>query len=160
MEVGGVDGTAPAVVQQGGIDHGGVGRKGHGSGEAIEEDAGHERTLGVLGDLLLDDGGHSDGGGHVGAVEAELGADLSEAVDHGGKYLERGGVAGEAVGVGEEIAFERVGAGAGGEEVGDELGVLALGGEEGVTFGEAGGLGCGGDVEDVIALGEPVSAWV
>ena len=67
-------------------------------------------------------------------------ADLAEAVDHGGEHLERGGVAGEAVGVGKEVAFERFGVGAGGEEVGDELGVLAFGGEEVVAFGEAGGF--------------------
>ena len=65
---------------------------------------------------------------------------LAEAVDHGGEDLERGGVAGEAVGVGEEIAFEGFGVGVRGEQVGDELGVLAFGGEEVVAFGEAGGL--------------------
>ena len=44
--------------------------------------------------------------------------------------------------------------GGGGEEVGDELGVAALGGEEIVALGEAGGFDCGGDVEDVVALGD------
>ena len=38
-------------------------------------------------------------------------SDLAEAMDHGGEDLERGGVAGEAVGVGEEVAFERCGGG-------------------------------------------------
>src|SRR5271168_3677827 len=40
------------------------------------------------------------------------------------------------------------------EKVGDELGMLAFGGQEDIALGEAGGLDCGGDVEDVVALGD------
>ena len=154
LEVGGVDGAAPAVVQQSGVDHSRIGGQGHGPGEAVGEDTGYEGAFGLLADLLLDDRGHGHGWDDVGAVEAELRGGLAEAVDHGGEHLERGGVAGEAVGVGEEVAFERLGVGAGREEVGDEFGVLALGGEEGVAFGEPGGFDGGGDVEDVEALGD------
>ncbi len=108
----------------------------------------------VLAYLFFDERGHDDGSGHAGAVEAELSACLAEAVDHGGEDLERGGVAGEAVGVGEEIAFERAGVGVWWQEAGEEFGVLAFGGEEDVAAGEAGGFGGGGDVEDVVALGD------
>jgi len=76
---------------------------------------------------------------------------LTEAADHGGEHLFGRGVAGEVVGVGEEIAFERGGVRAIG---GDELGVLALGGEEFFSWGEAGGFDCLRDVEDVEAFGD------
>ena len=154
LEVGGVDGAAPAVVEQGGVDDGGVGGEGHGPGEAVGEDAGDEGAFGLLAYLFFDERGHGDGAGHGGVVDAELGGGLAEAADHGGEDLEGRGVAGEAVGVGEEVAFERFGVGAWGEEIGDEFDVLALGGEEGFAFGEAGGFDCGGDVEDVEALGD------
>ena len=57
-----------------------------------------------------------------------------EAADHGGEDLLGCGVTGEAVGVGEEVAFERGwGGGAGYGPGGDELDVLAGGGEEGIA---------------------------
>ena len=43
---------------------------------------------------------------HVSAVNLELMADLTETAHHRSQDLERRGVAGEAVGIGEEIAFE------------------------------------------------------
>ena len=84
-------------------------------------------------------------------VLVRLGGDLAEALDHGGGDVVRRGVAVEAVGVGEEVAFERRGVGA---EVGDEGCLGALGGEEGIVRAEAGGFDGLGDVEDVVALGD------
>jgi len=43
--------------------------------------------------------------------------------------------------------------GVGWDPLGDEFSVLALGGEEVVALGETGGFDCGGDIEDVVALG-------
>ena len=120
------------------------------------EDAGDQGALGVLADLLFDEGGEDDCCGSAklaidAGAEAELGGDLAEALDHGGEDLGRRDVAGEAVGVGEEIAFERGGVG---REVGDQRGLAAFGGEEGIAGAKAGGLDRLGDVEDVVALGD------
>ena len=73
LQVGGVDGAAPSVVEQGGVDDGGVGGERHGTGEAVDEDSGDERAFGVLADLFFDQRGHDDGAGMVLSVEAELG---------------------------------------------------------------------------------------
>ena len=134
LEVGGVDGAAPAIVEQGGVDDGGVGGQGDALGEAVDEDACYQGALRVLANLFFNERGHDDGMGNV-VVEAELGGCLAEAAHHGGEDLERCGVAGELIGVGEEIAFERYGGRSVGGEGRDELGVLALGGEEGVPRG-------------------------
>src|ERR1700761_8711545 len=54
LEVRGVDGAAPAVVEEGGVDHGWVGCEWHGFGEAVDEDSSYEGALGVLTDLFFD----------------------------------------------------------------------------------------------------------
>src|SRR3984957_5486662 len=70
-------------------------------------------------------------------------------------------MAGEAVGVGKEVALKgvrrcrsRL------SPFGDELGVLAGGGEKGLARAETGGLNCLGDVEDVVALGDGEGAGI
>lgn len=111
LQVRGVDGAAPAVVEQGGVNDGWVGGQGHGFSEAVDEDPGYEGPLGVLTYLFFNEGGQDDGLGHVGLADTELRALLAEAVNHRGEDLKRCGVAGEAVGVGKEVAFEGFGVG-------------------------------------------------
>ena len=158
MEVGGVDGAAPAVVEQGGVDDGGVGGEGHAAGEAVDEDSGDQGALGVLADLLFDEGGQDDGAGDVLCIfgcQAELGGLLAEAVDHGGEDLLGRGVAGEAVGVGEEIAFE----GGGGGVLGVWKGAMSSvwrrsAARKASREPRPADCDCLGDVEDVVALGD------
>jgi hypothetical protein len=40
------------LSKQGGVDDGGVGGEGHGTGEAVGEDAGDKGAFGLLADLL------------------------------------------------------------------------------------------------------------
>src|SRR5665213_1958531 len=87
----------------------------------------------------------------VGWADAELRGYRAEAADHGGEDLLRRDVVGEAVGVREEVAFERGGVG---REVVDEGGVVALGGEKFIARGETGLVDGIGDVKDVDALGD------
>ena len=135
-------------------------------GEAVFEDAGDQGALGVLADFLLDEGGEDDGVGEVrtrvrsgshakdspaGSLRPSWAATWRKRLTMAARISGGRGVAGEAVGVGEEIALERGGVG---REVGDEAGLAAFGGEEGVAGAEAGGVDCRGDVEDVVALGD------
>src|ERR1035441_4132419 len=55
LEVGGVDGAAITAIEQSCVDDAGICRERHALGEAVGEDAGDERALGVLIDLLLDE---------------------------------------------------------------------------------------------------------
>src|ERR1017187_6041483 len=62
-----------------------------------------------------------------------------------------GGVAGEAVGVREEVTLERRGIG---REIGDKVGAAERRFQEFVAPAQTGGLDGLGDVEDVVALGD------
>jgi hypothetical protein len=154
LEVGCENGAAVSAFEQRSVDDAGIGGERHALGEPVDEDTGDERAFGVLRDLLLDERSEGDGRGDVGdrvSCEAELGGDLAEAMNHCSEHLGGRGSAGEAVGVGEEVAFERRGVRA---EVGDERSLRAFGGEKGFARTEAGGLDGLGDIEDVIALGD------
>ena len=83
------------------------------------------------------------------AATAELRGRVPETVHHGGEHLVGRVVVRESVGVGEEVALERGGVG---RKVGDQGGLGALGGEEGVAGAETCLLGCPRNVEDVVAL--------
>ena len=151
LQVRGVDGAAIEVVKERGIDDAGIGGERHVLREAVDKDSGNERAFGVLGDLFFDQGGEYDRSREVGGGKVELGGGLAEALDHGGKDLGGRGVAGEAVGVREEVALER---GRAGGEVGDEAGLGVGGGKQAAAGGETGGFDGLGDVEKVVALGD------
>lgn len=158
FEVRGIDGATVAAIEQGGVDDGGIGLEGHALREAILKDAGDEWPLGALRDLFFDDGGKGDGAEGVRA-ETEAGGALAEALDHDGEHGGGRGVAREAVGIRVEEALERGGVAAR-DEIGDEGGVAALGGEDVPGRAEAGGLRGVGDVEDVEAFGDDEGAGV
>ena len=137
-----------ALLQQRGVDGGGVAIQLHADAQAVFEDGGDARAL--LGQLafLLHQGRQGDGVVHAGGgVQAAPGfAEL--AGHHAAEPLGRG-VAAEPVGVGEEVAFER---GRLGIEIADQRGIARrlqkFGRRENAQL-----LGRGGDVEHVPAFG-------
>ena len=119
-------------------------------GEAVVVDAGDLGALGGVGGFLFDDGGEGDEAVRV-RGEAERLRLLLEAVDHDGGHVVHAHDAGELVGVGEEIAFERVGLRVDGA---DQRSVMSGFGDEVFFFAEARAFDGGSDFEDVVAFGD------
>ena len=75
---------------------------------------------------------------------------LAEAVHHGRRNLVRGVDAGELVGVGKQVAFQRLGLGI---DIAQQRQVILGGGDEVGGSAQAGLLDHGGDVIEVVAFG-------
>src|ERR1700677_83948 len=130
LQVRGVNDAAPSAVKERCIDDGGIRGERNVLGEAVDEDPGNEGPLRILANLFFDERSHGDGAGDV-ASDAKRRGRLAEAVDHGGQDQQRRSVAREVISVWKQVAFEGVWMRAGGHPCLDELGVLALGREEG-----------------------------
>lgn len=152
LQIGGIDCAPPMAIEQGGVDDRWVGGERHTLRETVDEDTSNKGAFGFLADFLFDERSHGNGPGNV-LSQAELNSGLPEAVNHRRKHLDRCGVAGEPIGIGEEKALEGVRRRSSGlGPFGDQFGVLSCGGKEGIAGAEAGGLDCLGDIEDVVAL--------
>ena len=149
------------------INDAGVGVERDIFGQAVVVDAGHHGALFRDGCFFFDDGGHDDCaldlarswvplaklrlflgfdarraqgvGCHrvMDLNQSDLVRYLTELLDHGRRHLLHGHHAGEFIGIGEKVAFERVGARG---EVGDHRGVGLRHFQEILSGSEAGGL--------------------
>lgn len=81
LQVRGVDGAAVSVLEQSGIDDGGISGEWNVAGETVLEDAGNKRAFGGLADLFFNDRGKGDSFGDL-SPETQLNSGLAEAVDH------------------------------------------------------------------------------